>query len=83
MKFNKKLMKSHSNKYRMLQIPHSIATIWIEEGITDVTVEYVEKMSYLIVRPVRGKAGTTAQTQATAQAKEGATNHLPSTHFGM
>lgn len=85
MKFSKKLMKSHSDKYRMLQIPHSIASIWIEEGIENVTVEYVEKKGYLIVRPIKAKpkaAEATVQVSASAKVVK-QEDHSAAQHFGF
>jgi len=87
----KKLAKSHSDVYRQIQLPASVSSIWIQAGVEHVVIEYVEARGeagdYLVVRPVRpmrdvAQAKATTKAQATTETKA-ATNHLPSSHFGI
>ena len=60
----------------MVQIPAPVSALWNADGITNVSVEYVEEPgNFLIVRPVR------AEKPATKPVEE--TSHLASQHFGV
>ena len=81
MDFGTRRLLRHRTIYRSLYLPFGIARLW--SNVEEVSFEYVEGPDEVIIRPVHSKAGARAQTQATEQAKIDATNHLPSTHFGI
>jgi len=83
MKYDKKLMKSHSAKYRMIQIPHNISAAWVQGGVERVIVEHVEKGDYLIVRPQKPKKQK-ATASTTVSANMGVKqDHSAANHFGI
>ena len=53
---NRKLMRSYSDRYRMIQIPVPVAALWIVDGIEHVSITYVESEDSLVVKPVRSKS---------------------------
>jgi hypothetical protein len=82
---NKKLMLSHSGRYRMLQVPASVAATWVADGVLEVSVEYVEAGNYLVVRPVRvakAQAATARATSVDAKTRED-DNHTAKAHFSL